>query len=235
MFGETGETPVRARRRETVLNGAFSAGAASRDKVIGAFREGRMLCCQVEISGIEGIFQRTAGAGSWKQQIILKGEKQMNMTKLQRILSFIVCIVLIAAVALFTFGCNGQNSNGGDESTVDTSVTTNGNGESTTDTSETPVQKKAFTFIVVDGDGNETSFSIQTDLETVGAALLAEHLIEGEDSAYGLYVKKVNGITADYDVNRTYWAFYINGEYAMTGVDSTPVTDGATYSFKVEK
>lgn len=159
----------------------------------------------------------------------------MNMTKLQRILSFIVCIVLIAAVALFTFGCNGQNSNGGDESTVDTSVTTNGNGESTTDTSETPVQKKAFTFIVVDGDGNETSFSIQTDLETVGAALLAEHLIEGEDSAYGLYVKKVNGITADYDVNRTYWAFYINGEYAMTGVDSTPVTDGATYSFKVEK
>ncbi len=49
------------------------------------------------------------------------------------------------------------------------------------------------------------------------------------------YVKTVNGITADYDTDGTYWAFYVNGEYAMTGVDSTPVEDGAVYAFKVEK
>ena len=49
------------------------------------------------------------------------------------------------------------------------------------------------------------------------------------------YVKTVNGITADYDTDGTYWAFYVNGEYAMTGVDSTPVEDGAVYTFKVEK
>ena len=69
----------------------------------------------------------------------------------------------------------------------------------------------------------------------VGDALLEEGLVEGEDGAYGLYVKKVNGILADYEVNQTYWAFYINGEYAMSGVDITPVEDGATYAFKVEK
>ena len=50
-----------------------------------------------------------------------------------------------------------------------------------------------------------------------------------------MYVKKVNGILADYNIDKTYWAFYINGEYAFSGVDTTPVENGATYSFKVEK
>ena len=49
------------------------------------------------------------------------------------------------------------------------------------------------------------------------------------------YEKTVNGITADYDTDGSYWAFYVNGEYASSGVDSTPVVDGDTYSFKVEK
>ena len=60
-------------------------------------------------------------------------------------------------------------------------------------------------------------------------------LIAGDESEYGLYVKTVNGVTADYDKDRTYWAFYVNGEYANTGVDSTPVEDGAVYSFRIEK
>lgn len=92
-----------------------------------------------------------------------------------------------------------------------------------------------FTFNVTDADGNETNFEIHTDKETVGEALLELDLIAGEDSEYGLYVKTVNGITADYDKDQTYWAFYVNGEYAQTGVDSTNVTAGDTYSFKVEK
>lgn len=45
----------------------------------------------------------------------------------------------------------------------------------------------------------------------------------------------VNGIIADYDVDKTYWAFYINGEYAMSGVDTTKIEEGAAYSLKVEK
>ena len=45
----------------------------------------------------------------------------------------------------------------------------------------------------------------------------------------------VNGITADYNVDGTYWAFYIDGEYAMTGVDVTDITAGSAYAMKVEK
>ena len=79
------------------------------------------------------------------------------------------------------------------------------------------------------------TFTIKTDKDTVGAALLEHELIAGEDSQYGLYVKSVNGMTADYDVDKSYWAFYINGEYALSGVDTTAITEGAIYQLVYEK
>ena len=86
----------------------------------------------------------------------------------------------------------------------------------------------------MDKDGNETQFEIHTDKETVGEALAELGLIAGEESEYGLFVKSVNGITADYDKDGVYWAFYVNGEYASSGVDTTPIAEGESYSFKVE-
>lgn len=91
-----------------------------------------------------------------------------------------------------------------------------------------------FTVEVVDADKQQTTFTVQTDEETVGAALQKLGVVEGEDSQYGLYVKTVNGITADYDKDGTYWAFYIDGQYAQTGVDMTAVTAGSVYRFAVE-
>ena len=38
----------------------------------------------------------------------------------------------------------------------------------------------------------------------------------------------------DYDQDGKYWAFYVDDEYAATGVDSTDITAGATYTFKAE-
>ena len=83
-------------------------------------------------------------------------------------------------------------------------------------------------------DGTETEVTVQTDKDTVGAALLELGLVDGEDSEFGLYIKTVNGITLDYDKDGKYWAFYINGEYAMTGVDATPIEDGAIYALVAE-
>jgi hypothetical protein len=91
-----------------------------------------------------------------------------------------------------------------------------------------------FDFSVTFSDGSEKHYCVYTDEENVGAALLGVELIAGEDSQYGLYVKTVDGETADYDKDSHYWAFYIDGEYAMTGVDATPVEDGKTYAFKYE-
>lgn len=95
--------------------------------------------------------------------------------------------------------------------------------------------KVTFTITVVDEEGKETAFEIETTRTTVGDALLDEGLIEGEDSEYGMYIKSVNGILAEYETTGTYWAFYIDGEYAMTGVDQTKITEGTAYMLKVEK
>ncbi len=98
-------------------------------------------------------------------------------------------------------------------------------------TKDTELGEGSKTFMFkVDAEGYAITFTIHTDAETVGSALLALGLIAGEDSQYGLYVKTVNGMFADYNVDQTYWAFYENGEYA-NGVDATNVTEGSTYSF----
>ena len=52
---------------------------------------------------------------------------------------------------------------------------------------------------------------------------------------YGLYVKFVNGIEADYDNDQTYWALYKSGEYMLTGVDTTVISDGEHYELSKEK
>ena len=79
------------------------------------------------------------------------------------------------------------------------------------------------------------TFTINTDKSTVGEALLEHDLIDGEEGPYGIYIKAVNGITADYDVDKSYWAFYIDGNYATSGVDTTPLTEGETYQLVYTK
>lgn len=149
----------------------------------------------------------------------------MKNTFEKRLLSLVLCLVLALSMFALT-GCSGSAS--GTATQTQTAAQTDGVtelGEGDTD----------FELSVVDADGNETQFLIHTDAQTVGDALSELGLIEGEESSYGLYVKTVNGITADYDTDGTYWAFYIDGEYASTGVDSTDITAGSVYSLKVEK
>ena len=162
----------------------------------------------------------------------------MKMTRIKKPLSFILCIVLIAAIALFTTGCNDNTiETPENETTQDAEVISTAVPEE--DSTELQMQEigegeKSFVFTVTDADGTETAFLVHTDKTTVGEALLELELIAGDEGAYGLYVKTVNGATYDYDKDGKYWAFYVNGEYGMTGVDMTDITEGATYSFKVE-
>jgi len=159
----------------------------------------------------------------------------------KKIKSMLLCMML--AMAFTVAGCGSKAEGTADaQKNTETAIV---NTETTVETESVEAAEAQeivlgdgsvkITVIVVDVDGNETNFVVNTDKETVGDALLEQNLIEGEDGDYGLYVKTVNGITADYDTDQTYWAFYVNGEYASTGVDSTPVNEGDTYEFKVEK
>ena len=75
-------------------------------------------------------------------------------------------------------------------------------------------------------DGSTASYAIHSDAETVGAALSGLELIEGENGMY----TTVCGKTLDWDADHMYWAFYIEGEYASTGLDDTPITQEAHYA-----
>ena len=100
---------------------------------------------------------------------------------------------------------------------------------------EAPAEAVSFTVVVTDLEGNETTFEYTSDAASVGDALVAEGLVEGHEASYGLYIDSVNGIAADWDKDQTYWAFYINGEYATTGIGETPITADTTYNLTLTK
>lgn len=101
---------------------------------------------------------------------------------------------------------------------------------------DTEFGKGAKTLVVeVEVQGQSVTFTVKTDEKTVGAALLEHKLIDGDEGEFGLYVKVVNGMKADYDVDKSYWAFYVDGEYANTGVDSTEIREGVTYQLAYTK
>ncbi len=69
----------------------------------------------------------------------------MKKTSFTKVISVILCIVLIAAMALVTSGCNNDEVN-------------------------SIVTEKSFTLTVCDLDGNATDFDVTTDKTTVGEA-----------------------------------------------------------------
>lgn len=154
----------------------------------------------------------------------------MQMNQGKKVSSFVLCMVLIVAMALSTVGCNGSKDSGAASGDAGAQA----GAEVQREGGELGEGSKEFALTVTDKDGNETQFEIHTDKETVGEALQELNLIDGEEGEYGLFVKTVNGITADYDADGVYWAFYVNGEYAASGVDVTQITEGDSYALKVE-
>lgn len=151
-----------------------------------------------------------------------------RMTKKNFIISFslkALTFVLITAMALCITACNESPKD-------DLSSAPQTSAQSVT---EVGTGNTKFDFTVIDSEGKETKFLVFTNKEFVGEALLDAKLIEGEESEYGLFVKKVNGITADYDIDGTYWSFEINGQYASSGVDTTKINPEDKYAFKVAK
>ena len=138
---------------------------------------------------------------------------------MKKLLALLLALVLTLALA----ACGQKEENKTDDQTNDPAITDQDNAadEKVTlpvaDGAVIGQGAVAFTVEVQGAGGKTVTFTVNTDEETVGAALLKLGVIAGDDSEYGLYVKTVNGETADYDTDGTYWGFYINGEYAATG------------------
>ena len=133
------------------------------------------------------------------------------MKNKMRILSALLMLVMI----FVTVGCATEAKGVWADATY-TADTTLGTGE------------KCITVVVGAEDKNVT-FTINTNCDTLGAALLEVGLAEGEQSQYGLYIKKVNGILADCDVDMYYWSISKSGVTLMTGADGESIVGGESY------
>ena len=138
------------------------------------------------------------------------------MKQMKLILSLLLVMALTAATALTLGSCD---KNGGDDA-----VTTQPREEAIT-----------ITVTVTDDKGTDTVFTIETKAWYLRGALEQENLVQGEEGQFGLYVKFVNGIEADYDKNGAYWGFYKGGVYLPSSIDQTLIEDGDAYEIVYTK
>lgn len=140
---------------------------------------------------------------------------------MKKTLSKIFLLVMVLAIAIAAASCADPDGElwSGAKYKEDTTL---GNGA------------KTVTVIVEAGEKSVT-LTLKTDKETLGDALMEHGLVSGDMGDFGLYLKYVNGIRADYDIDRSYWGFYKNGEYMMVGVDGANIRDGEQYELVYSK
>ena len=90
---------------------------------------------------------------------------------------------------------------------------------------------KSITIEVVDNAAASTVYEVNTDAQYLRQAMEDAEGLEfsGSESEYGLMVETVNGVTADWNVDQSYWSFWVNGEYCNSGIDTQPVVDGDAF------
>lgn len=112
-------------------------------------------------------------------------------------------IMLIAVIATTFISCEQKDDVQGAEITITVDVT-----------------KKS---------GETITHEIKTTATNLGSALVESGIVEDNQDDYGLYILTVDGETADYSVDGSYWAISKNGEYLMTGASQTDIADGEHY------
>lgn len=93
---------------------------------------------------------------------------------------------------------------------------------------------KTIKVLVVHGNKEEKTFEYQTDAEYLADVLKAEHLVEGEEGQYGLFVTSVDGEKAD-DTKQQWWCITKNGEQLNTSASQTPIMDGEQYELTLKE
>ena len=144
----------------------------------------------------------------------------MRKNDFSKVLSLSVIFVLIAAMALCMVSCGGKKDSKDDyvaseEATVKEELT--------------------ITVTVIDNEGKSEEFIINTKSDNLGDALVMSGLVEGEDGQFGLFIKSVNGLRADYDLDGAYWSVSKGGEMLMTGASETPIADGDSFELTYTK
>lgn len=91
--------------------------------------------------------------------------------------------------------------------------------------SGTQLGAKTITVDVVVAPDDVRTYTIKTNELYLRGALEDEGLVSGDESEFGLFIKTVDGVTAN-EANQEWWCVTKGGEWVLTGVDETPIADG---------
>lgn len=100
---------------------------------------------------------------------------------------------------------------------------------------EKPVQgSKSITLEVLNQEKQTSEYQVQTDAEFLRQAMeeAKGFTFDGEEGDYGFTLFTINGETHNWNVDGSYWAVYVNGEYGQYGIGSQPVEDGDVFRFE---
>lgn len=123
-------------------------------------------------------------------------------------------------------GESSGDSESSDESSTNASVWDSAKYKEDTELGEGVLAVK----IEVTADNKTVTLTVKTDETNLEKILTANSLVEGDESEFGLYIKSVNGIRADYDLDHAYWAIQKDGAPTPTGANGITVADGETYA-----
>ncbi len=125
------------------------------------------------------------------------------MKNLKAFMKIFVLVLLIAVAALCLFSCEKDTVDQGTEITITVAVTNK--------------------------VGETTEQEITTTATNLADALTGAGIASGTKDQYGLYITAVNGETADYSVDQSFWSITKNGEALFTGASSTKIANGEHY------
>ena len=84
-------------------------------------------------------------------------------------------------------------------------------------------------------EDRSVTLTVKSDKDNLADMLTENKLVEGDTGEYGLYIKKVNGVTADYDTDGAYWGLNKDGKPTPVGASDITVTDGEHYDLVYTK
>lgn len=156
---------------------------------------------------------------------------------MKKLLSLALSLALVLSFAACSNSASSTpNSSSAEQSSVSQAV--EGLWATATYTENTEVGEGEKTVeMTVTAEDKSIVITVKTDAETVGDMLRETSVATGSEGDYGLFVDTVNGIKADWDTDRTYWGFYVDGEFSSVGVDGVDIpTDGSlNIAFNLEK
>lgn len=90
--------------------------------------------------------------------------------------------------------------------------------------------KISYKIEITDNNGETKTYTISTAEKILGDAMIEAGYIPADSKDTGIF-STLDGITADWDVDQSYWAIFIGDEYASDGVFGIDAVDGAVYKF----